>query len=246
MVINTQILHCHGWFSPLWAWLQRDELQCSMHIALMIIYSICYSRTTFCMMTSTHSPYWSRNRGQREEQLAYYILCLDPNLVDCDAVHCTGHWTLSSRSPQNHDTCISGHEFHDIHFLVAQTSQCQLACLNVLKTGPESYSGGGRIELMVQKNLSWPLDKEQVLEMQTQETIFWVIVIFIVGNQDQNVNLGHKANVPMFGANGADEALWAFTAGEAGFCHLQNLVKTHCSMFKFSLTFHKQQNSNFQ
>ena len=99
---------------------------------------------------------------------------------------------------------------------------------------------------MVQENLSWPLVKEQVSEMQTWEITFWAIVIFIVGNQDQDVNLGHKANIPMFGANGTNEALWAFTAGEARFCHLQNPVKTHCSMFKFSLTFHKQQNSNFQ
>ena len=38
----------------------------------------------------------------------------------------------------------------------------------------------------------------------------------------------------------------ADTAGEAGFCRLQNPLKTHCSMFKFSLTFCKQQNSNFQ
>ena len=71
-------------------------------------------------------------------------------------------------------------------------------------------------------------------------------MIFIVGNQDQDVNLGHEANVPMFGANGANEALWAFTAGEARFCCLQNWVKTYCSMLKFSLTFCKQQNSNFQ
>ena len=33
---------------------------------------------------------------------------------------------------------------------------------------------------------------------------------------------------------------------EAGFCRLQNPVKTHCSMFKFSLAFRKQQNFNFQ
>ena len=71
-------------------------------------------------------------------------------------------------------------------------------------------------------------------------------MIFIVGNQDQDVNLGHEANVPMFGANGANEALWGFTAGEARFCCLQNWVKTYCSMLKFSLTFCKQQNSNFQ
>ena len=34
--------------------------------------------------------------------------------------------------------------------------------------------------------------------------------------------------------------------GEAGFCRLQNAVKTYYSMFKFSLTFRKQQNFNFQ
>ena len=112
------------------------------------------------------------------------------------------------------------------------------------KLNPRAAVVVAGLNLMVQENLSQPLVKEQVLEMQTWETTFWAIVIFIIVNQD--VNLGYRANVPMFGANGADEALWAFTAGEAGFCHLQNLVKTHCSMFKFSLAFRKQQNSNFQ
>ena len=124
---------------------KRQVTMLNTYHTKMIIYFICYLQTIFCMMTSTHSLYWSRNQGQREEWLACYILCLDPNLVDHDAVYYTGHWTLSSHSPQNHDTCISSHEFCDIHFLVAQTSQCQSACLNVPKTEPKSCSGGGRI-----------------------------------------------------------------------------------------------------
>ena len=105
------------------------------------------------------------------------------------------------------------------------------------KLDPRATMVAAGLNLMVQKNLSWPLVKEQVLETQTWETTFQVIVIFIIGNWDQDVNLGHKANVPMFGANGANEALWVFTAGEARFCHLQNPVKTHCSCLNLALHF---------
>ena len=40
-------------------------------------------------------------------------------------MHCTCHWTPPSQLCQNHHACICGHEFHDIHFLVEQTTQHQ-------------------------------------------------------------------------------------------------------------------------
>ena len=67
------------------------------------------------------------------------------------------------------------------------------------------------LNLMVQENLSQPLVKEQVSEMQTWETTFWVVMIFNVGDQDQ--------------------------AGKARFFCLQNLVKTHCSMLNLASLF---------
>ena len=50
------------------------------------------------------------------------------------------------------------------------------------KLDPRATVVAAGLNLMVQKNLSWPLVKEQVLETQTWETTFQVIVIFIIGN----------------------------------------------------------------